>query len=50
MQSVLTRALYNLSLVFIDFRILLVIHFDFFVLIFIKLYCFDSKMFTFSIQ
>ena len=31
MQSVLTRALYNLSLVFIDFRIPLVIHFDFFV-------------------
>ena len=29
MQSVLTRALYNLSLVFIDFRIPLVIHFDF---------------------
>ena len=28
-QSVLTRALYNLSLVFIDFRIQLVIHFVF---------------------
>ena len=28
MLSVLTRALYNLSLVFIDFRITLVIHLD----------------------
>ena len=46
-QSVLTRALFNLSLAFIDFRIPLVSHFDFLVFIFTKCYRVGSKMFSF---